>query len=54
MESDLKLRIEQLPEGPYLAPCDAIEGLVVQAASVAEVYEIAHDVANMLPEAKTQ
>jgi predicted RNase H-like HicB family nuclease len=51
MENDLELRIERLPEGPYLATSEKVQGLVVQAATVAEVIEIAKDIAQKLREA---
>jgi predicted RNase H-like HicB family nuclease len=42
------LHLEPLPEGGYLAPSDAIQGLVAQGRTVAETLEIAPDVARRL------
>lgn len=50
MERLVKIRIEKLPEGVYLATSDDLPGLVGQAATVAETIEIARDVARILLE----
>jgi predicted RNase H-like HicB family nuclease len=42
------LHLEPLPEGGYLAPSDAIQGLVAQGRTVAETLEIARDLARRL------
>lgn len=47
----IKLHIEKLPEGVYLATCDALPGLVAQGRTLAETLEIAQDVARKLIEA---
>jgi predicted RNase H-like HicB family nuclease len=44
-KSCLMLHLESLPEDGYLAPSDAIQGLVAQGRTVAETLEIARDVA---------
>lgn len=51
MESIVKLHIEKLPEGVYLATCEELPGLVAQGRTVAETIEIARDVARKLIEA---
>lgn len=50
MERMIHLHIEKLPEGPYLATSDEIQGLVAQGRTVAETIEIARDVARILVE----
>ncbi|MEI8096459.1 MAG: type II toxin-antitoxin system HicB family antitoxin [Spirochaetales bacterium] len=45
-----KVRIEHLPEGPYLATSDDLPGLVAQGRTVDEALELAHDVARKLIE----
>ncbi len=54
MERIIKLHIEKLPEGVYLATSDDIQGLVVQGRTVSEAIEIARDVARRLFEAKIE
>lgn len=53
MEKTLKIHIQKLPEGVYLATSDAIQGLVAQGRTVVETIEIARDVARKLMEAQT-
>jgi hypothetical protein len=50
-ESCLMLHVERLPEGGHLATSEAIQGLVAQGRTVAEILEIARDVARRLLEA---
>ena len=50
MEKIIQLHIEQLPEGPYLATSDDIQGLVAQGRTLHETIEIARDVARKLLE----
>ena len=50
MERIIKLHIERLPEGVYLATTDDIQGLVAQGHTVAETLEIARDIARKLLE----
>ena len=52
MERRIKIHIQKLPEGVYLATSDEIQGLVAQGRSVAETIEIARDVARKLIEAQ--
>ena len=50
MEMLIKVRIEKLPEGVYLATSEDVPGLVAQGATVAETLDIARDVARILLE----
>jgi predicted RNase H-like HicB family nuclease len=52
MEHVIKLHIEKLPEGPYLATSDDVQGLVAQGRTIQETIEIARDVAKKLIEAQ--
>jgi predicted RNase H-like HicB family nuclease len=54
MERIVKIHIEKLPEGFYLATSDDIQGLVAQGRTVAETLEIARDVARRLLEAQKE
>jgi len=48
MERMIKLHIEHLPEGVYLATSDEVQGLVAQGRTVWETLEIARDVARKI------
>ena len=50
-EVPIRLHIELLDEGVYLATSPDVPGLVVQADTVAEVIEIAKDVTKKIAEA---
>jgi len=50
MERVIKIHIEKLPEGKYLATTDDIQGLIAQGDNIAETLEIARDVARKLLE----
>ena len=52
-ERVVRIHIEKLPEGVYLATSDDIQGLVAQGRTVAETLEIARDVVRKLLEAQT-
>ena len=52
MERIVRVHIEKLPEGVYLATCEDIQGLVAQGRTVSETLEIARDVARKLLEAQ--
>jgi predicted RNase H-like HicB family nuclease len=52
MEHVIKIHIEKLPEGVYLATSDDVPGLVAQGRTIAETLEIARDVARKLIEAQ--
>lgn len=51
-ERIVRIHIEKLPEGVYLATSDDVQGLVAQGRTVAETVEIARDVARKLLEAQ--
>ena len=53
MERAIKIHIEKLPEGVYLATSEDLQGLVAQGRTVAETLEIARDVARKLIEAQS-
>lgn len=46
----IKLHIEKLPEGLYLATSSDLPGLIAQGRTIAETMEIAQDVARKLVE----
>lgn len=48
MERIVHLDIELLPEGLYLGTSEDVQGLVVEAATIQEVIEIARDLIPML------
>jgi predicted RNase H-like HicB family nuclease len=48
----VKIHIEKLPEGVYLATSDDVQGLIAQGRTIAETVEIARDVARKLLEAQ--
>ncbi|HLF63783.1 MAG TPA: hypothetical protein VI603_08520 [Saprospiraceae bacterium] len=52
MEGTIKIHIEKLPEGVYLATSDEVQGLVAQGRTITETLEIARDVAKKLLEAQ--
>lgn len=52
-ERIVRLHIQHLPEGVYLATYEDVQGLVAQGRTVSEVVEIARDVARKLIEAQT-
>ena len=54
MEKIVRLHIERLPEGYYLATSDDVQGLVAQGRTIAETVEIARDVAKKLLEASDE
>jgi predicted RNase H-like HicB family nuclease len=54
MERMIRLHIEQLPEGMYLATSDEVQGLVAQGRTIAETLDIARDVARRLLEAQAE
>ena len=54
MEKIVKLHIEKLPEGVYLATSDDIQGLLAQGNTIAETLEIAREVAKILLEVHGQ
>jgi predicted RNase H-like HicB family nuclease len=54
MELAIRVHIERLPEGVYLATSDELPGLVAQGRTVAETLEIARDIATRLCEARRE
>lgn len=52
-ERIVRIHIEKLPEGVYLATSDDVQGLVAQGRTISETLEIARDVARKLIEAQT-
>jgi predicted RNase H-like HicB family nuclease len=54
MERVVRVHIEHLPEGVYLATSDDVQGLVAQGRTVTETLEIARDVARKLIEAQQE
>ena len=54
MERVIRIHVEKLPEGVYLATTEDIQGLVGQGRSVAETLEVARDVARKLLEEQGQ
>jgi predicted RNase H-like HicB family nuclease len=53
MEKTIKIHLDRLPEGVYLATSDDVQGLVAQGRTVAETIEIARDVARKLIESRS-
>jgi len=51
-EHIVRIHIEKLPEGVYLATSDDVQGLVAQGRTIAETVEIARDVVRKLLEAQ--
>lgn len=54
MEQIVKVHIEKLPEGLYLATSEDMPGLVAQGRTIQETLEIARDVAKKLLEAQAE
>ena len=54
MEHLVKLHIERLPEGVYLATSEEMPGLVAQGRTIQETLEIARDVGKKLIEARAE
>lgn len=54
MEHLIKLHIEKLPEGVYLATSDDVQGLIAQGRTLQETLEIARDVAKKLIESQAE
>ncbi|MCX6609347.1 MAG: type II toxin-antitoxin system HicB family antitoxin [Acidobacteria bacterium] len=52
MEMPIQIKIEELPEGLFLATSEELPGLVAQGRTVAELVNIAQDVARKLLEAR--
>jgi predicted RNase H-like HicB family nuclease len=54
MELAIRVQVEELPEGMYLATSEELPGLVAQGRTVSEALEIARDVARKLIEARRE
>jgi predicted RNase H-like HicB family nuclease len=54
MELAIRIQVEELPEGVFLATSDELPGLVAQGRTVAETLEIARDVARKLIDARRE
>ncbi len=54
MELAIRIHVERLPEGPFLATSDELPGLVAQGRTVTEALDIARDVARKLIEARRE
>lgn len=54
MEVAVKIRIEKLPEGVYLATSEEVPGLVAQGRTITETLEIARDVIRKLQESRAE
>ncbi len=54
MELAIRIHVEQLPEGLFLATSDELSGLVAQGRTVAEALDIARDVARKSIEARRE
>ena len=54
MEVAVKIRVEKLPEGVYLATSEEVPGLVAQGRTITETLEIARDVIRKLQESRAE
>ena len=54
MELAIRIQLEELPEGVYLATSSELPGLVAQGRTIAETLEIARDVARKLVELRRE
>lgn len=54
MEVAIRIRVEELPEGLFLATSEELPGLIAQGRTVSETLEIARDVARKLIEARRE
>ncbi len=54
MELAIRIHIEELPEGLFLATSDQLPGLVAQGLTITEALDIARDVARKLIEARRE
>ncbi len=52
MELALRVQVEDLPEGLFLATSEELPGLIAQGRTVAEALDIARDVARKLIDAR--
>ena len=54
MELVIRIQVEELPEGVFLATSNELPGLIAQGRTVAETLEIARDVARKLLDARPE
>jgi predicted RNase H-like HicB family nuclease len=54
MELAIRVQVEELPDGLFLATSDELPGLVAQGRTVDEALEIARDVATKLIEIRRE
>jgi predicted RNase H-like HicB family nuclease len=54
MELAIRIQVEELPEGLFLATSDELPGLVAQGRIVPEALDIARDVSRTLIEARRE
>jgi len=54
MELAIRIRVEELPGGLFLATSEELNGLVAQGRTVSEALDIARDVARKLIEARRE
>jgi predicted RNase H-like HicB family nuclease len=54
MELAIRIQVEELPEGLFLATSNELPGLVAQGRTVAEALDIAREVARKLIEARRE
>lgn len=54
MELAIRIQVDELPEGLYLATSEELPGLVAQGRTIAEALDIARDVARKLIEARRE
>ena len=54
MEQAIRIHLEELPEGCFLATSDDLQGLLAQGGTVAETLEIARDVAKKVIEVRRE
>jgi predicted RNase H-like HicB family nuclease len=52
MEKVVRIHLEKLPKGYYLATSDNLQGLIAQGRTISETIKIARDVAKKLIEAQ--
>ena len=54
MERIIRLHIEKLPEGVYLATSEDVQGLVAEAETIPELLELVPELVQMLDEIRSE
>ena len=54
MELAIRIQVDELPEGVFLATSDELPGIVAQGRTLGEAIDIARDVARKLVEARSE